>query len=162
MTEELKKCLDIRYTRITFTVLFPEDCILPRSKVSALRGGMGEMLLRANCIRDRNCETCDFESECIVQRTMYSKLEEKPVYITKGDSIGYVIECENYQEEFEAGEAMQFHLMLFGKTIVYFNQYLQAFFALGMQGIGKYQARFEIIGVTNEKNSQYSTEEIST
>lgn len=123
---------------------------------------MGEMLLRANCIRDRNCETCDFESECIVQRTMYSKFEEKPAYITKGDSIGYVIECENYQEEFEAGEAMQFHLMLFGKTIVYFNQYLQAFFALGMQGIGKYQARFEIIGVTNEKNSQYSTEEIST
>lgn len=49
-----------------------EDTYLPVNKVSAIRGGMGEMLLRSNCIRDRNCAVCDFKGECIVRRTMYS------------------------------------------------------------------------------------------
>lgn len=51
---------------------------------SAIRGGMGEMLLRANCIRDRVCESCDFEAECIVRRTMYSKFTLRPNYVTNG------------------------------------------------------------------------------
>ena len=68
---EITSELDIRYVKLEFTLTFPNSCVLPISKASAIRGGMGEMLLRANCIRDRNCDNCDFVEECIVQRTMY-------------------------------------------------------------------------------------------
>ena len=148
---ELSKVLQIRYVKLHFTVMFPQDSILPKSKASALRGGMGEMLLRANCISDRNCDNCDFYKECIVQRTMYSQFENKPDFITTGDSVGYVMECENYEEEFPAGSTLKFNLILFGKTIVYFNQYLQALFALGQNGIGKEHAVFMIQQVTNTR-----------
>jgi len=122
---EIEKILQIRYVKLHFTLKILEDTILPRNKVSALRGGMGEMLLRANCIRNRKCEKCDFISECIVQRTMYSKMEIQPNFMQKGDSAGYVLECENYDEIFYKGEKLKFQLILFGKNIVYLNQYLQ-------------------------------------
>jgi hypothetical protein len=151
MDSLLHQALQIRYVKLHFVIELLEDTILPHDKVSALRGGIGEMLLRANCIRDRQCKKCDFETECIVQRTMYSKFNKKPEFVTTGESVGYVLECENYQEEFAAGEQLEFRMILFGKTIVYLNQYLQAIFSLGMQGLGKEHSRFQIVGVYNTK-----------
>lgn len=149
--EIVGSALQIRYIKLYIKIEFLEDTILPKNKVSALRGGIGEMSLRANCIRDRNCDLCDFRKECIVQRTMYSQFEIKPSFVTTGESVGYVYECTNYQEEFYAGEQMEFNLLLFGKTIVYFNQYMQAIYALGQQGIGKYNSKFVVVEVKNSK-----------
>ena len=56
MSQLLIKSQDIRYTKLTFTIEFTEDIMLPKQKVSAIRGGIGEMLLRANCVRRRECE----------------------------------------------------------------------------------------------------------
>jgi len=149
MNEIIKEVLQIRYIKLHFTIMFTEDTVMPKYKASALRGGMGEMLLRANCISDRNCAVCGFEPECVVRRTMYSKFVRKPDFVTSGESIGYVLECENYAEVFRAGEEMEFCLLLFGRTIVYFNLYMQAFYALGVYGIGKNKSRFQIVSVAN-------------
>lgn len=143
---------DIRYVKLHFTLKIIEDTVMPRYKASAIRGGMGEMLLRSNCIRDRRCEYCDFESECIVRRTMYSKMEIQPEFMSSGDSVGYVTECEDYREEFREGDELTFNLLLFGKSIVYFSQYLNALYALGVNGIGKDHSRFQIISVRNTMN----------
>lgn len=151
MDSELKKALGIRYVKLHFTVVFLEDALLPRHKVSAIRGGIGEMLLRANCIRNRECETCDFTRECIVQRTLYSQFDRKPEFVTTGESVGYVLECEDYRESYAAGDTLEFKLLLFGKTIVYFNQFLQALYQLGMYGLGKEKARFQIAAVSNTR-----------
>ena len=151
MEFDITNALDVHYVKLHFTILFPEDSKLPVHKASAIRGGMGEMLLRANCIRDRKCEACDFKTECIVQRTMYSQFDVKPDFITSGESIGYVVECENYEEYFQAGETLKFNLILFGKNIVYLNQYLQALFALGQSGLGKGHCLFVITEVRNTR-----------
>ncbi len=143
----------IRYIKLHFTIRFLEDSVAPKYKTSALRGGMGEMLLRANCIRNRECESCDFERECLVRRILYSKMEIQPPFMTKGDSVGYVLECENYQTDFQAGDEIKFNLILFGKTIVYFSQILNAFYALGQMGLGRERSRFEIVSVTNTKGT---------
>ncbi len=144
-----KQALHIRYIKLYFTVSFIEDTRLPQNKLSAIRGGIGEMLLRENCIRDRRCEQCDFRDECIVQRTMYTHFKEKPSYVTTGDSVGYVLECEDYQEYFQTGDQLKFAMLLFGKNIVYFSQYVRAVYALGIQGLGKYRARFQLYSVKN-------------
>ena len=150
--------LKIRYIKLHFTVAMLDDTELPVNKVSALRGGMGEMLLRANCVRDRDCINCDFESECIVRRTMYSKYKIVPQFVTTDDSVGYILECENYDELFEQGDLLQFNLILFGNAIVYFNQYMQAFFTLGNEGIGKEHARYQVVSVTNTRNRPLFTD----
>ena len=48
MSQLLTRSQDIRYTKLTFIVQFTEDTMLPKQKVSAIRGGIGEKLLRAN------------------------------------------------------------------------------------------------------------------
>lgn len=147
--QQLERALQVRYVKLCFGLRMTEDTQLPVNKVSALRGGIGEMLLRANCIRDRRCGSCDFESECIVRRTLYSRFDEKPDFVTSGDSVGYVLECEDYGEDFYEGDILEFHLILFGKTIVYFSQFLQAIYQLGMAGIGKTHARYEVAFIRN-------------
>lgn len=149
MDKKLFDALQVRFVKLRFTVAFSEDSILPKDKVSAIRGGMGEMLLRTTCVRNRHCEECDFETECVVQKIMYSKFERKPDFVTTGGSIGYVLECENYQENFNAHDKLDFYLILFGKTIIYFNQLYQALSILGEEGLGKYHAKFQIIDIRN-------------
>lgn len=147
----INEMLNIRYIKIHFTLVFTEDTVMPKDKVSAFRGGIGDMLLRANCVRNRDCEKCDFESECIVRRIMYSKSEIVTKAAAEGESMGYVFECENLDEEFYEGDTLKLQLILFGKSIVYFNQYLQALSMLGRTGIGKNKSHFVIADITNSK-----------
>ena len=151
MNEELKKALRVRYIKLHFEVEILEDCELPLTKASAIRGGMGQMLLSAHCIRDRNCETCDFRDDCVVQRIMYSPFDIKPKFVTEGESAGYVIECEDYRTDFEVGDTLTFTIILFGKAIAHFNPLLQAIHALGQVGLGKDRGRFQIVSVTNSR-----------
>lgn len=150
----VEKRLNIPYIKLRFSLVFEQDTILPKNKVSALRGGMGEMLLQQNCIKDRNCKSCQFEEACIVHRTLYTKMKKKLAFMQGEDSIGYLIECENNQIKWKAGEKLFFFLTLFGDNIVYFSQYLQAFHQLGLQGIGKYASKYNISSIVNEKGEQ--------
>jgi len=150
MDKKIFDALQVRFVKLKFTAVCTEDCVLPRDKVSAIRGGMGEMLLRMNCVRDRECETCDFQTECIVQRIMYTQFVIRPFFATADGGAGYVLECENYKECFKGGEGFDFYLLLFGKTLVYINQIYQALFMLGEEeGIGKHHAKFRIEKITN-------------
>lgn len=141
--------LQIRYIKLHFTLVIMEDGRLPKSKTSALRGGMGHALLTTNCIRDEKCEVCDFSEDCLVQRMMYPEMKIRPEFMKTKDSEGFVFECEDTREYFEAGDELEFNLMLIGRTIVYFNQYLQAFYYFGMQGMGAEHVRFQIAKVSN-------------
>lgn len=148
----IENAFNVRYIKLHFTIEFREDAAVPVYKASALRGGMGEMLLRANCISDRNCDLCEFEKDCLVRRIMYPSMDIQPSFMSSGESIGYVIECEDYHDFFFAGDTMSFNLVLFGKSIVCFSQFLNAFYALGMSGLGKELGKFGIVRVTNSKN----------
>ncbi len=140
---------DIPYIKLQFHLEMFEDTILPSDKVSALRGGMGEMLLLQNCVRDRDCDHCAFQKDCVVWDTLYSRMEERPDYVTGKESVGYLIECRDRFTQFKAGSELQFQLTLFGSGIAFFNLYLQAFTYLGMVGLGKYQSKFRVREVQN-------------
>lgn len=149
LNQSILKALDIRYVKLHFSLQIAESSELPVYKASAIRGGMGEMLLRANCISNRNCENCGFEEECVVQRIMYSKYENPLAFGNSKDSIGYVVECEDYRTEYAEGDILGFNLILFGKDIVYFSQCLNAIYALGVNGLGAKKAKFRIISIRN-------------
>lgn len=140
---------DIPYIKLEFYAEMLKDTILPENKVSALRGGMGQMLLRQNCVSDRNCEACMFRKSCPVTHTLYTYMENKPDYVTGKESVGYLIECDDKTEVFEKGDRLVFRLTLFGDSIVYFNIYLQAFCHLGMNGLGRSRSRFGIAEIRN-------------
>ena len=154
----MKNYQDIRYTELRFTLRFQEDSQLPRFKASAIRGGMGNMLLDEYCIRENFrrenevCTQCDFSNECIVQRILYAKMDIEPAFMSAGNSVGYIVDCEETREIIEAGDEIHFKLILFGKNIFYLSQYLSAIYRLGMNGLGKDHARFEVTKVDNVYN----------
>ena len=150
MKKEIFNALQVKYIKLFFTLQFKEDSYLPEYKESALRGGMGEMLLRANCVMDRNCKQCDFLQECIVHRTMYSHYMIQPPFVKSGDSIGYVIYCDDHRTHILAGDTLEFELILFGNAIVYFNQFVQAFYALGINGLGHNASKFDVLAIKNQ------------
>lgn len=142
--------MQVRFIKMRFTAEVLADTTLPREKVSALRGGMGSILLNRNCIRDGECSQCEFESECIVPRTLYSKYEIQPAFVTSDSSVGYLLECEDHVEHCRKGERFEFCLVLFGKALVHFNQYAATFFEMGRRcGIGRYHSKFRICKICN-------------
>ena len=62
-------------------------------------------------------------------------MEIQPAFMTQNDSTGYVVECEDYHEEFRDGDIWRFNILFFGKVIAYFGQVLDALFRLGAEGI---------------------------
>ena len=136
--------LEIPYITLTFCLRFLKPSEVPEQKVSALRGGLGEMLLRKNCVADRNCDECRFQDSCIVWNAFYTPMRFKPAYMTGKESLGYLIECDNQETDMDPRHGFVFRLKLFGRNIALFSQYLDAFWQLGQAGIGKDHARFEI------------------
>lgn len=153
LSPELENYLQIRYVKLHFSLEILRDGFLPRNKASALRGGMGRMLLMMNCLRDEKCDICDFREDCLVQRMMYPQMKVRPGFMKeKGqDSEGYVVECEDYEEYFYAGDVLEFNLLLFGRSIIYFTQFVHAFSYLGIQGLGKNHVPFSVRSVTNSR-----------
>ena len=127
---------DIPYIRLGFHAELLSSARMPETKTAALRGGMGEMLLRQNCVTDWKCETCRFRKACVVSHTFYSAMEKKPSYVTSPESVGYLIECTDTHTYFKKGGRFEFTLTLFGDSVVFFNLYLQALCQLGMTGLG--------------------------
>lgn len=142
---------DIRYIRLRFVAEMLSDGTVPREKVSAIRGGIGDMLLKDHCVSDGDCERCRFVNECLVQKIMYSKFEIKPEFVTLGESIGYVIECDDHAENVKKGDRLQFVILLFGKNTAYVREYIDAAVALGSKGIGKNGIRFSVEYVNDGK-----------
>ena len=132
MFEKISTFLEIPYVKLHFTVQMTEDCRLPVTKASALRGGTGQMMIRQNCIvadhslKEEDCRHCDCLSECPVQRFLYTPMEIQPNLSADRLSMGYLFECENYEEWFREGDLLDFNVTLFGKSRVYLNLLLQA------------------------------------
>lgn len=149
-----RNTFDIPYIKLQFIAEILENTAMPSNKVSALRGGLGEMLLQQHCIRDRNCEVCIFKKPCLFRHTFYTDMEKKPAYVTGKESVGYLIECDDVREFFEKGSKLQFNLLLFGDSIAYFNLYFQAFYQLGMYGVGKNKSVFQIAEVRSMEGNR--------
>lgn len=120
------KLFDIRHVKLQFKIRFLEEGYVPQDKVSAIRGGIGEMLLSMNCIGRRDCENCSFRNECIVQRIYYHKPAIVPDFVTEKGNMGYLFECDNAYKYVEKGTVMEFSMLLLGDNIVNFSSILQA------------------------------------
>ena len=139
----------IRFTKLTFTLQFLQSGNLPKYKASAIRGGMGQMLLAQNCLWQQNrCEECMFQDSCIVQNIMYAKYKIKPDFVTE-ESMGFVLDCLEMKEQYERGDILSFDITLFGEAIAYFTPIVYAISALGNAGLGKENIPFILFSIEN-------------
>ena len=148
----------IRFSQLHITVQFTGQAKLPRDKESAIRGGMGQCLMAQNCIQGGMCERCSFQPECIVQKIMYAPYQIKPDYVTK-ESMGYTLYCFDKRTEVEKGDLVTWTITLFGYTLLYFSQILNALHELGQRGLGKDHAKYQIVDIRNRKGRSILAEQ---
>lgn len=143
---------NIRFIKLTVTIQFTKSGFLPAYKVSALRGGIGDMLLLGNCIADGNCKSCSFTDNCVVQNIYYHKPRITPAFAAEKANMGYIYECYDYRESANLGDTMQFNMILIGDVIVNFAQILQAMYQFSRVGIGKDHITFDILSIVNHRS----------
>lgn len=148
----------IRYSKLKFILKIERDCSLPSFKNSALRGGMGKMLMEFSCFGNGNCNECNYKDDCMVDKVMYSKLKYKPQFIANDKSVGYIIDCVDKRIEFKKGDELKFNLILFGDTIDFASNFIYAFDVLGRKGLGKYNNKYSIKNVLNENGINVLTD----
>lgn len=139
---DISEFLNIRYLKISFKLSFVQDTYFPKNKVSALRGGIGEVFMKKYCVEDRRCEACSKAPKCVAHNIMYSEFAIKPKFVTVGESIGYVITCEDLRNYFERGDGFCFELTLFGRNTDYLMNYVEALIELGSIGVSKNESKF--------------------
>lgn len=144
----------IRFTKLLFRVQMVERCELPEYKVSALRGGMGQMLLSQNCINNdyiNHCEDCGYNNSCLVQKIMYAPFKLEPQMNMPTNSLGYIIDCLDMRTHYNKGDILEFEITLFGDTISLVMPVIYAITSLGAVGIGKNHAGFQLVSIKNRK-----------
>ena len=113
----------IQYISLRFSIIFTGRGYIAREKESAIRGAIGNALLDVYCSNNdemnRDCLVCDNRKNCTVQNVLYSPFRIKPDFVTSGESIGYILECNNKKKEFSKGEDLQFNTILFGQCAEY-------------------------------------------
>ena len=148
MNNTIRDNLYIRYLKLHFIICFPEKVNVYRHKPSALRGGLGNILVEKYCLRDHQCKNCDFKEECLAQKILYGRYKIKPPSVTEGESIGYVIECEDYRETIPARGIVHFQMLLFGNTINYWRMIIESFSDLGDRGFCYRGVKYHLLEVT--------------
>ncbi|CCJ34757.1 CRISPR system precrRNA processing endoribonuclease RAMP protein Cas6 [Caloramator australicus] len=145
---------DVRWTRLRFKIELLEDSYLPTQKNSALRGGMGAVLISYFCINKGQCKECLMAENCVVQNIMNPKLEVELPFTKNANtsSPGFVIECMDYKNEYKKGDIIQFDLLIFAKTLNYIPQFIFAFDKLGEKGFGKNRAKYRLDGIYNKED----------
>lgn len=141
------------FTELNFGLRFLQPGQLPEYKSSAIRGGMGQMLLNMFCTGNQSlCGQCLFKKRCIVQNIMYAPFQIKPEFVTETESAGYSIFCGDTRKKINAGDIIWFRMLLYGDMAAYFNPVLQAVHALGQKGLGKNSVLFEICALQNRRH----------
>ena len=146
----------IQYISLRLSIIFTGRGYIAREKESAIRGAIGNALLDVYCSNNdemnRDCLVCDNRKNCTVQNVLYSPFRIKPDFVTTGESIGYILECNNKKKEFSKGEDLQFNTILFGQCAEYAEILIDAVAKAGEKGLGRDKLKFRLNYVCDRKN----------
>jgi hypothetical protein len=103
----------------------------PKYKTSMIRGIIGRILKQQVCCYDlqQPCAACEFRHSCA-----YALLFESPDEAVKKLNIGgtvphpYIVRCHDYRTSFQAGQELEFELLLLGPSAVGFAMHFLGVF----------------------------------
>lgn len=141
-----------KYSVLSFTIQFQDNCKLNKIKTSSLRGILGQSLAMTNCINNihnRDCDKCFFNEKCLGNNILKAKLKYKPYFSSEDTIAPFIIECEDYREEILVGETLNFTLIILGDTSIYIPYIIKAYEIAGIF-LGLQENLFNIVNVRNE------------
>jgi len=146
---------DIKYTELVFKLKFLENVTLPKYKVLMLNGALLNILLSLYCINKRKCDSCNIVSRCLIQKLLGNSYEANKPLILQSHNIQpyYLIDCSNEKRSFNQDQEFTFSIRLINEAIDYISQFIYAFDQSGSIGLGESRAKYNLIGVYNNKDS---------
>ena len=135
--------LDIYYLKLKIKIEILQDCKLSKHKGYILMRSLKNFIFRSNCIKDGNCENCEFHNTCMVINTIDSK---------DGTGAPFIIECFDQREFFVKGDLLEFDVLLFGNAVMYLSQYIYTLDMMGEIGLQN-KNKYRLIDVHNENGA---------
>lgn len=140
---------DILYTKLIVNLKFVDDSILPSIKTSALRGGLGQMLLINNCIKDRRCNTCQLKHTCVFKNIFNREIHKFSEKSEETSSASFIIRCDNTKKKIKKNEIISFEITVFQDSIALLPMLFEAIDQLGEFGLGSKGNQFVLEGIYN-------------
>lgn len=132
----------MKFGRYRFVCRLRSEALLPPYKGSTFRGILGHALKKVSCtLKQQECRTCLLASRCV-----YACFFEDASPSAKNASDmrlssppkPYVLEPpDNDRIHFDAGESLEFRLLLFGEADAFLPYLVYAFKYMGELGVGK-------------------------
>ena len=135
----------LRFARYRFNFEAIDSIHLPWFPGSALRGLLGHGLLRTVCVTNlRDCGECDLKRQCA-----YTYLFETHNFtgIKSGTALPLVLTLGRLSRDYQPGDSFSLELTLIGQSTRYFPYLIQAWQRAGRKGLGKENARFDLISI---------------
>lgn len=143
-----------RIARYRVTIIAKDHLNLPIYKGSTLRGGFGAAFRRICCSNrgsglrvGETCNGCILHETCPYGYIFETSPPPGSEALRNYESVPrpFVLEPPlDLKTHYEPGEALDFGLVLVGRTIQYFPYFVVAFRELGEVGIGKGRGRFQL------------------
>lgn len=140
--------MHIKTASFTFSLKVLEPLILPSYKGSTLRGGFGYAFKKVVCaIKTRDCMECLLKEKCVYSYVFETPPPSDTKIMRKYTAAPhpFIIEppLEN-KRRYDAGDEINFGLILVGKAVDYLPYFIYTFDELGKMGIGRDRGRYEL------------------
>ena len=157
--------ISFHYNKLIVSLVFDREGSVPEHKTSALRGGIGQALIRMHCvnsgINEADCDGCFYHDRCIVQSILYAPFKNRPQYVTRRESGGLCLYCDDRRLQVMPGDVIDLEITFFGNMACYFPLILQAIDRMGRAGLGKNHIPFSINGISDENGTKIEWKELS-
>lgn len=146
---------DIKYTELVFKLKFIENVTLSKYKILMLNGALLNTLLKFYCINKRDCSSCSIVSKCLIQNLLGNNYEANKPLILQSYNIRpyYLIDCSDEKRKFKENQELTFSIRLINEAIDYLSHFIYVFDQLGIIGLGPNKAKYDLIGIYNNKGN---------
>ena len=141
---------NIKYSINHFTIQFEEEAFLSTFKESAIRGVIGQTLLKKFCIKDGNCKNCEFKDRCISSNFIEMKLKYRADFSSSDYMPSFVFICDNENRSFNTGEKLSFSIISLCESIILLPEIIRAINLAG-KSIGLSNFKYHLESVINDR-----------
>lgn len=147
--EQLLDGLDLPLLRARLTLRLLEDATLPEYKGAMLRGGFGYAFQRASCPAPcwGHSHACAIAGPCAYRQVFETPRPPDVARLRDLRDIPrpfVIVPPSDTRTRYEAGEALEFGLVLIGHGIEYLPYFLYGFERLSSMGLGRLYARSKL------------------
>ncbi|MEO0005062.1 MAG: CRISPR system precrRNA processing endoribonuclease RAMP protein Cas6 [candidate division WOR-3 bacterium] len=141
----------MRFLKLRVHLKTTEPVQMPYYKGGVIRGGFGLAFRNVSCpFPARLCQDCLLRSQCVWSYVFDTPRPKESKILSRSENVPHPFVIEPPDDErtlLKKGDALDFALILIGKSLNYLPYFIYAFEKLAEQGLGRPRTKFQLHGV---------------